>query len=563
MYLSCCVRPYPDELFISYINRLAIYNSATGVHDFIRRFLYPSGRGSGNLLYPTDVISFTNRIRKNTGLFPDDVGVLAMIPYRAEAEGLVYKEQARLLESILYNNTRPSVPSLKSRHDISLRYCPFCVKEDKQNGIVPYLRLSHHLPDVQVCSRHHVPLVKIRRCLTDHRHKVFLDIDTTDLSDIPYDVPDVWHELQHANDMIRAQTASPLYEKVACKKCGSIFIAHPHSAESGVLCGTCMSRLSDADAVRIRLYALYGNEYHLEKGDGDLSRENVIHVPCSNTLKRPLLTLIYGDRRPCGKCTYNTPEKLQKLIPDRFRILPFERKGRIWQTAVLDTKCQNEFMATLQTFIKEPRCPVCEPKQKVIDMKEYFEYDVLEYTNNRTKMLLQHKKCGAVYRTTKTAFLNGALCPICTPRYNTDVVMNALQSCTQGAVTAKPSSHRGCLSITLPDGEIRFDLTFRIVMHDLSAEKPTIIKCRKVRYHIPETKAHMVFVSVKKAEEENGCWVFQDGIINENGEAVEIDRCMRNYIQGMVQSGHLVRINKGKYRTANRNDWSTCKNRDK
>ena len=171
MYLSSSVRPYRDELFISYINRLAIYNSATGVHDFIRRFLYPSGNGSGNLLYPTDVFSFTDRIRKTTRLFPDAVEVLAMTPYRAEADGLSYKEQARLLESILYNNRRPSVPSLKHRHDTALRYCPLCAAEDMKNGIAPYLRLTHHLPDVNVCSKHHVPLVKIGRRLSDHRHR--------------------------------------------------------------------------------------------------------------------------------------------------------------------------------------------------------------------------------------------------------------------------------------------------------------------------------------------------------------------------------------------------------
>ena len=563
MYLSSCVRPYRDELFISYVNRLAIYNSATGIHDFIQRFLYPKSKGSGNLVYPTDVFGFTARLRKKTKVFPDTIEVLAMTPYRADAEGLSYKAQARLLESILYDNRRLSVPSLKAKHDVSLRYCPYCAKEDKQNGIIPYLRLMHHLPNVKICIKHHVPLVKIGRKLTDHRRRVFLDIDTSDPADTPYDISDVCRELHHAEAMIKAESSFPLYRKEKCKRCGRIFIAHPYSIESGVLCGICMSELSDADVVQLRLKVLYGNEYMLEEGVGDLSRENVIHVPCSNTLKHPLMSLIYGERKPCGKCTYNTPEKLRKLIPDRFQILPYERKGRTWQTAVFDTKCQNIFIATLQTFIKDPHCPVCEPRQKVIDMKEYFDYDVLEYTNNRTKMILRHKKCGVIYNVNKTSFIKGAFCPICTPRYNMDTVMDALELCTQGAVIAKPQTHRGRLSIILPDDKRVLDLSFRTVMDDLSAEKPKFIMCRKVKYPVPETKTHMIFMAVRKAEQEKDYWTFQDGVTNENGETIEVDRCLRNSVQDLAQRGYLIRISKGKYRTANENDWSIRTNRIK
>ena len=178
-------------------------------------------------------------------------------------------------------------------------------------------------------------------------------------------------------------------------------------------------------------------------------------------------------------------------------------------------------------------------------------------------MLLQHKKCGVIYNTNKTSFLKGAFCPICTPRYSTEAVMHALQSCTNGTVSVQTDKHRGRLSIILPNGQCTPNLTFRNVMDDLSAETPEHILCRTRRYRVPETKAHMIFMSVKKAEKRKGFWEFRDGVTNETGETIEIDRCMRNYIQDLAQKGYLVRISKGKYRTANENDWTVCKNRTK
>ena len=559
MYLTTCVRPYTDELFISYINRLAIYNCAAGIHDFIRRYLYPAGKGSGNLLYPTDVFAFTARLRKKTEVFPDAEEVLGMTPYNAAAANLPYKEQARLLESILYNNARPSLPSLNIKHGFSLSYCPLCAKEDRENGIEPYLRLSHHLPGVTVCFKHGVPLVRIGKDLTDHRKRVFCDIDPSDPADTPYEVPDPEAALSHAGEMIRMEVFSdPVYSTAACPQCGKPFIAHPYSVSSGILCGECMAHLSDDEIIRLRLKALYDHEYVPENTTGDLSRENVIHVPCGNTLKRPLNPLIYGERKPCGKCSYNTAERIQSLVPGRFRVVPFERRGRIWQTAVTDTDCGYTFMASLNSFVKDPHCPRCEPRQKKIDMGTFTEYEVLEYTNNRTKMLLRHKKCGTVYSANKTSFLKGATCPICTPRYSCESVLEALEACTEGAVKAQPSDKRGYLAITLPDSQEILHLTFRNIMADLSAPDPKIIKCRRFRYQVPETKAHMVFMSVKNAEKEKGFWSFKDGITNEHGEQVEIDRCLRTYIQKMAKRGYLTRIDKGKYRIGNEYDRTTC-----
>ena len=138
--------------------------------------------------------------------------------------------------------------------------------------------------------------------------------------------------------------------------------------------------------------------------------------------------------------------------------------------------------------------------------------------------------------------------------------MDALSFCTNGDVTASIQDHRGRLSIILPDGKCIPNLTFRSLMNELSAETPKYIRCRKIRYSVPETKAHMIYMSVKKAEKKKGYWTFQDGLTNESREDVEIDRCLRNYIQDLARRGYLVRISRGKYRTAKENDWSIRKN---
>lgn len=90
--------------------------------------------------------------------------------------------------------------------------------------------------------------------------------------------------------------------------------------------------------------------------------------------------------------------------------------------------CNYEWEILPQNFIKGNRCPKCSNLKKgqyhklnIKTVKEYIknegkdEYECLsnEYINNRSPLLLKHKKCGHIWKISFTNFQRGRRCPNC------------------------------------------------------------------------------------------------------------------------------------------------------
>lgn len=154
--LPVCIAPHNDELFNSFIFRLAKANEITmqslvgrGLHEEsncrkVSKFLWNNdGKGLFSPFFKTFPANKENYIQ-NHSIYP------FLMPF------LTAYRQA-VVANMLFND----IPVKRCIQLIRFfLYCPECKKEETETYGHYYLHRSHHLPGVTVCHKHHVPLVR-------------------------------------------------------------------------------------------------------------------------------------------------------------------------------------------------------------------------------------------------------------------------------------------------------------------------------------------------------------------------------------------------------------------
>ncbi|MBW4473285.1 MAG: TnsD family transposase [Stenomitos rutilans HA7619-LM2] len=175
MMIGCFPNPYPDELLYSICAR------------FHQRVQYPNKKGTIRELFGDEAAIAVVDLPSNVGSLvsalppgsPHTVERLinrhTLFPFFAP---FLHPEQA---QQLLADMEGARGPAIKMRSGVMastvqppewLRFCPLCVRQDKQEFGEPYWHRLHQLPGVEVCPEHNVRLldsqVRIQNPQTRH-----------------------------------------------------------------------------------------------------------------------------------------------------------------------------------------------------------------------------------------------------------------------------------------------------------------------------------------------------------------------------------------------------------
>lgn len=544
MILGYSRRPYADELLYGYIHDIFYKNGFSTMNDVDQLV-----GGHIRVGCTTALPVVCERIGNVT--FPDVMQAVKMTPYGAYVNGLDAGAAARYAEMYLQAEM-PYVPAHPSKEKDEIHICPECWKEDTERYGDGYLHLSHHLPGVTVCAKHGCTLfqrpVPLKRALM--KPWTIKDMEPVESID------NIDEAVQYAQAQLRRNdenTSALVWSR--CSRCGKEYVEHSYSRETACGCPFCNQTLRPETIVNRRLQTIQDGEYRVDPGFSALNNAYVIHEPCGSR-KRKLMQVLYGEPEYCLECMKLTPERLKRRFdPSGVHWEFFENSETERQKKRIRVKhrvCGREFSIFSVRFGKKEGgyCPYCDNPQKVIDICTVDpEYRIVgEYKNNLLQVEMKHLACGTVFQTSKTSFLAGRRCPICTPRYDFKEVERAVMECAVGW-TVRKEPRRGYVTLITPAGFVMSGLSYITVMNDLKSEKASIIKNRRKRWSDPVSIRRRIYDNVKKASLDKGFWCFADGL---DGEPVS--RTQRNLIQDLARLGYIERVGVGRYRTVTGNE---------
>lgn len=543
MNLPIYAKPVDGELWQGYVMRLATMNGYDSLDEFERRCLYgyerPRHSGAG---YPESLTHVCERMRENL-FFPDVISAMAMTPYYAEMDRLSEGKQARLAESILYDIREPMTPNFRKREKFPYRVCPECMDEDIKEHRFWYLHLKHHLPGVCVCTKHRVPLLELEKF--DKRHDCTVDME----SGTTMEIEDLESALTHAKVMEHTWNKHLRLLKIhTCSFCGKEYLTHPYSYRTGAGCPYCRHKQSEQMFLEHRLKILHGNEYVLTEQFTGLTTTKATHLPCG-TAKKTLDMLFYDETGSCSGCRALTVEKMQQRIdPEKneFLVLKLYRNEHDTKKVRLrHLTCGREFDYSITLFLKWPHCPICEKEQrlKYHSAVMHSEYIIIsDYRNNHDKTKFRHMDCGCVFETSKTSFLAGTRCPVCTNHYNYQMVVDAIQECAP-SYHIKKSDKRGNATLFYENKRIAKRISYTRIINDLQSETPILFLNRGKQYVPPKSIRRQIYDSVLNETTKKGYWKAADGI---EGHPTTVGE--RNILQDLTNQGFIERTQKGVYR---------------
>lgn len=543
MMLGVCRKPYPDELFYGCVRAIFQKNGFRTMGE-VDRIL---GDGLDNvhirINYPTGISKMCDVVENVT--FPNIEKAMSMTPFGALAFELGDKGQARLSETLLQSEA-PCVPAIPGIEKDEIHLCPECWKEDIAQYGEGYLHLSHHLSGVKVCAKHRIALWKFKM---EQKRALMKVVDIKEAIPIDIAIQDMQQEIQQAKIMQDAcHSNKGMFLWSICPDCGKAYLEHSYSKRTGCGCPFCNAGISSLAIIRRRLKSMFDDEYDVETGFSSIHNAVVVHNPCGSRIRK-LDALLYGEPEYCLECRKLTPERLQHRFDPSCCTWEFyenpdsERKRK--RIHVRHLKCQHDFDVFMPQFSSKEGgyCPYCDNPQKSIHISEVdSDYEIAgEYKNNREQVQIRHKTCGVKFYMSKTSFLAGGRCPVCTPRYRFEDVKDAVLSHTEGYKIEK-GKKRGTVTVTLPGGVVMSGVPYTVIMNDLKSEKPCIFKKRIKPYKDARSIRSVIYENVKRETFQKGYWCFKDGL-----DGQEVTRIRRNIVQDMARLGYIKRIGVGQY----------------
>ena len=534
MKLGFCRKSYPDELFYSYVRSLCVENGILRLQDLewylrLKEFVRFNG------LYPSGLSLICDVVENAT--FPDVETALHMTPYFTDIDGLQAGQQAKLAEGIL-QPCSAAVPDVKKRSR-SLKICPMCYEMDKKEYGESYLHVMHQVKDVNVCFEHGCKLQTvvstasrdlIGEYVFDSAIEMIADIDTCKM------------QKKQLEEQIQKNAAC--MQQSICPVCGEMYLEHVWSAKTKAGCPFCNVKKSAEMIIQIRL----PEKYYIQEKIKGIQTAKVVHETCGVAIRK-LDAMLYDKEVPeCHECqTLKASHLQEKYDPEQINwvfddVTAEDRKKK--KIKVMHKSCGKEFVMFANAFRQrsDGYCPVCDNKVQVKNISDVdADYEIVgEYKNNVEQVDILHKSCGIVFKMSKNSFLAGGRCPVCTPRWNFQTVVSAVEDCCEG-YKVSPASKRGWAIVNCKDGRIITE-SYAKIMSDLMSSESVIFIDKQKMYVPPKTIKRKILDNVKKCTDQKGYWEFSDGL---DGEVVT--RVQRNLIQDMAKMGYLVRIGKGRY----------------
>ena len=522
MMFGFCREPFQDELLYGYVSSVFQANGYRTM-EVVNKIM---GFGRIGVDYAVGLPFLKERIVNR--MFPDVDQMMRMLP----GSGVAYAECALQPENVCFPK-----PATKSVFYV----CPECMKADKEEYNEAYLHLSHQR-GVKRCGVHGCGLKYASVPSIYKRFKPFDQYEYKDCS--PED------------DMKWADWQEDQYVWSVCGHCGMRYLEHIESRKRGTGCPFCNATASSEVIASRMLNAMYGGYRLVPQTLGSLRAAVVEHVPCGSTSIK-LQQLLAGKQVECKECKGLLPKYLQRRFDPMKREWVFldteqsDRERR--RIRVLHKVCGKESYLFMPQFTSKEGgyCPVCDNPQKQIDITDLDpEYEIVgEYKNNRERVQIRHKTCGTVFETSKTTFIAGARCVLCTPKYTFRDVESAVQACCPGWKVIQEVK-RGMVSLVMPSGIVLSGYPYGMVMADLKAEKSTIFQDRIRRWSDPASIRKRIYDQILEETEAKGYWTFADGLdeVTDPSMPGGVSRERRNIVQDMAIAGLIERCGKGRYK---------------
>lgn len=175
------------------------------------------------------------------------------------------------------------------------------------------------------------------------------------------------------------------------------------------------------------VFNLVGSEYiFLDTYINNNTKIKVKHNKCGNIYETKPRNFLSGKRCPyCSSNAKKTDAQFKKevyaLVGDEYSFLE-SYNGNRTKIRVEHNKCGNIYEVKPTHFLEGHRCPYCSStarktteqfKKEIYDLVGD-EYEFLEpYVNAHIKIKVKHNKCGSIYRVEPQSFLSGTRCPYC------------------------------------------------------------------------------------------------------------------------------------------------------
>ncbi len=217
--------------------------------------------------------------------------------------------------------------------------------------------------------------------------------------------------------------------KVKHRKCGKSYSIKPSEFLNGSRCTYCSGlRKKTNEEFLKEVEVLVGNEYtFLEPYKNAKTKIKVRHNVCGTIYEVTPYYFLSGGR--CQYCYGNKLKtndefttEIKNLVGNEYKFLePY--KNSQTKIKVEHKKCGYVYKVRPSRFLSGDRCPRCSGnirktnKQFIAEANKLYplkEYTFLEdYKNNRKKIKVRHNKCGHEYKVKPVEFLSGVRCPKC------------------------------------------------------------------------------------------------------------------------------------------------------
>ncbi|WP_340152684.1 TnsD family Tn7-like transposition protein [uncultured Marivirga sp.] len=169
---------YPDEILYSVIARYLKISGSRGPKHLLNN-LFDRKTISATL----DLPSGLKHLIHNLEMFDKDVEMIladnTLFPYYQSFLTPTKAEKVRhsMLSKSGDIHTLIGINAGIFPAGKSPKYCPLCVKEDKSENISPYLRRTHQIPSIQICTQHNIYLLELNKSRVNFNKHEFLFLE--------------------------------------------------------------------------------------------------------------------------------------------------------------------------------------------------------------------------------------------------------------------------------------------------------------------------------------------------------------------------------------------------
>ena len=393
------LKPHEDELFYSYICRLAKANACEDIRYFIGKYFIDETnlRKINNIYWNYDGRCLFSQFL-NTDIINSHMYITNHSLYPFHALFLTTHRQSLVLDS-LFNTKHIKRPTKFINLITELHYCKDCMENDYKNYGHDYIHRSHQLPGVTVCHKHHTPLL---RC----ENNTPLD-STTDAVDYA----------EFSSALLQANLQADISQLQEAVQKHTIHTRISKSFNKGKI----------PEIIRILMRTFKNVE----------SLASCLPQEQNNNTILKFVAAVSNE--------YDVYE------PFNINIIKMRHKS-----------CGTEFYTTPAGFLAGWKCPFCFSRTDIptasfknaISALVGNEYTVLsDYKGQHQAVEIRHNLCGNIHAYQPNDFLRGRRCPQCTTIIANEAVPDMVSYITNGQYKVTHRHNRNLYEITEAGGQ--------------------------------------------------------------------------------------------------------------